>query len=264
MRYFFIITFIFISYFANSQTLVLEGTYQGKNLYVQNPYASSGVGFSTVDVKINGEVFPGEINSSAFEVDFTYFELKMGDPVVVSIDHKEEQPKPRVLNPEVLKPRSTFDLVNQEILTDGTYSFTTKNETAKLPFVVQQFKWNKWVTVGEIEGKGTPNENTYTFNVPLHHGNNKIRVVQFDFDFTRKSTRVPSETASIKSSIAEVKIIETDKKAIKLSSESMYEIYDVYGNLNKKGYGMEIDISNLNKGVYYINYDNKTEQFYKK
>lgn len=264
MKYFFITAFIFISYFANSQTLVLEGTYQGKNLYVQNPYASSGVGFSTVDVKINGEVFPGEINSSAFEVDFTYFELKMGDPVVVSIDHKEAQPRPKVLNPEVLKPRSTFDLVKQDISTDGTYKFTTTNETAKLPFVIQQFKWNKWVTIGEIEGKGTPIENTYEFNVPLHHGSNKIRVVQYDFDGKRKSTRVPADAASVKSDLPEVKILETDKKMVKLSSESMYEIYDVYGNLNKKGFGSEIDISNLNKGVYYINYDNKTEQFYKK
>ncbi len=264
MKYFFLYSFVFISYFANSQTLVLEGTYQGKNLYVQNPYASSGVGYSTVDVKINGEVFPGEINSSAFEVDFSYFELKMGDPVVVSIDHKETQPKPKVLNPEVLKPRSTFDLVKQDIAKDGTYTFSTTNETAKLPFVIQQFKWNKWVTIGEIEGKGTPNENTYEFSVPLHHGSNKIRVVQFDFDGTRKSTRVPAESATVKSDLAEVKIIETDKKVVKLSGESMYEIYDVYGNLNKKGYGSEIDISNLTKGVYYINYDNKTEQFYKK
>ena len=30
--------------------IVLEGHYQGKNLYVQNPFAGSGVGFCTFEV----------------------------------------------------------------------------------------------------------------------------------------------------------------------------------------------------------------------
>ena len=47
--------------------IVLEGHYQGKNLYVQNPFAGSGVGFCTFEVTINGEVTTDEVNSSAFE-----------------------------------------------------------------------------------------------------------------------------------------------------------------------------------------------------
>ena len=40
------------SSFAAS-TVILEGNYQGKNLFVQNPFAGSGVGFCTFEVTIN-------------------------------------------------------------------------------------------------------------------------------------------------------------------------------------------------------------------
>ena len=58
--------------------IVLEGHYQGKNLYVQNPFAGSGVGFCTFEVTINGEVTTDEVNSSAFEIDFANFQMKVG------------------------------------------------------------------------------------------------------------------------------------------------------------------------------------------
>jgi hypothetical protein len=44
----------------------------------------------------------------------------------------------------------------------------------------------------------------------------------------------------------------------------MYEVYNEYGNIVKKGVGHEVDISNLTKGTYYFNYDNKTDEFIKK
>ncbi len=46
--------------------------------------------------------------------------------------------------------------------------------------------------------------------------------------------------------------------------ETMYEIYDQYGNIVKKGYGSKIDVSNLPKGGYFLNYDNKMGEFIKK
>jgi hypothetical protein len=48
------------------------------------------------------------------------------------------------------------------------------------------------------------------------------------------------------------------------SSETMFEIYDQYGNIVKRGYGNKIDCSNLPKGGYFLNYDNKMGEFIKK
>ncbi|MOA58722.1 hypothetical protein D3C78_1831680 [compost metagenome] len=45
--------------------------------------------------------------------------------------------------------------------------------------------------------------------------------------------------------------------------ETKYEIYDAYGNIVKKGIGSSVPCSNLLKGAYYINFDNKTEKFFK-
>ena len=47
-------------------------------------------------------------------------------------------------------------------------------------------------------------------------------------------------------------------------TETMYEIYDQYGNVVKRGFGSSIDATNLTKGGYFLNYDNKMAEFIKK
>lgn len=81
--------------------IAAEGTYQGKNLYVQNPYTSSG-GFCVTRVMVNEYESTVGIESSAFEIDFQQFQLKIGDAVLVRILHHPGC-TPKVLNPEVLK-----------------------------------------------------------------------------------------------------------------------------------------------------------------
>src|SRR5688572_29323017 len=50
-------------------TIVIDGQYQDKNIYVQNSVSSSGVGFCAYEVRVNGQITNDEINSSAFEID---------------------------------------------------------------------------------------------------------------------------------------------------------------------------------------------------
>lgn len=251
--------FSFTAIFAVS-TIVLEGNYQGKNIYVQNPFAGSNVGFCVQEVRVNGEVTTDEINSSAFEIDFKIRGLKVGDKVEVKIFHKDDC-KPKVLNPEVLKPKSTFEIVSMKIDAQGTLKWSAKNETGKLPFIVEQFRWNKWVKVGEIEGKGTAEPNEYSFKVSPHSGKNQFRVKQVDYtNQPRLSKPVDYMSNSAAVTFAPVKA----SKDITFSSETMYEIYDQYGNVVKKGFGKVVDVSNLQKGIYYLNWDNQIGEFVKK
>lgn len=262
MKQLFILVFLLASAVTSfGGVIVLEGNYQGKNLYVQNPFAGSGVGFCTFEVTVNDQVTTDEINSSAFEIDFSAFQLAMGDKVTIKIKHKDDC-KPKVLNPEVLKPKSTFEVVSMKVDKDGTLTWVTKSESGKLPFVVEQFRWNKWVKVGEVEGKGKPEQTTYTAKVAPHSGENKFRVKQIDYSGQPKY----SEPVKFRSMSPEITFapIKTDKE-ITFSSETMFEIYDMYGNIVKKGNATKVDISNLQKGAYYINYDNKTgEKFIRK
>lgn len=243
---------LYVSSYAG--TLVLDGHYQGKNLFIQNPFSEAGVGFCVFEVTVNDQIATDEINSSAFEVDMNNFGLKPGDAVVVKIRHKDGC-TPVVLNPEVLKPKSTFDIVKQSIGSDGTYTWTSSNETGELPFIVEQKRWNKWVKVGEVMGVGKPGEHTYTFKVTPHAGENIFRVKQVDL------TRRSRFSEAVKYTDPSVAVVtwgpQKPKEEITFSANTLYEIYDQYGNIVKRGYANKIDISTLKKDLYYLNYDNK-------
>lgn len=260
-----IATFLLLLSFLNvslvqAGTIILEGNYQGKNLYVQNPFSGTGVGFCTFEVKVNGNVTTDEINSSAFEIDLANFQLPVGEKLVIAIKHKDDC-RPKVLNPEVLKPKSTFELVDIKVSNNGQLDWSTKNESGKLPFIVEQFRWNKWIKIGEVEGKGTPSANAYQFQVIPHSGENMFRVKQVDYSNEANI----SKTARYRSLAQEVKLKGAKiSKLLEFTSETMYEIYDSYGNIVKKGYSANVDCENLKKGIYYVNYDNKTEEFVKK
>ena len=160
--------------------IVVEGKYQDKNLYIQNGYAGNGVGFCTYEVTINGVTSTDEVNSSAFEIDFAAFQIKPGTPVIVEIKHKDDC-VPKVLNPEALKPKATFEVVNINIDKNGLLNWSTKNEMGSLPYVVEQFRWNKWIPVGEVKGNGAMDKNSYSFQTTAHSGENKFRVKQVGY-----------------------------------------------------------------------------------
>lgn len=251
------------------QEMVLEGTYQGQNLYVQNPFASSGVGFCVINVTINGQQSIDEINSSAFEIDFSSYQIVKGAPVEVKIEYKDDC-TPRVLNPDVLRPSSTYIVTSMDITSDGVLTFSTTNESGKLPFVVEQKRWNKWIKVGTVKGKGSNGKNDYSIKLKPHSGKNTFRIKQVDF--TRKP-RYSQEKKLIRSSVKEVFIANENLLKIEGSLSfkddggkevaTLYEIYNTTGLLVKKGYGSKVDLGDLKKGDYFVNYDNKMGQIKK-
>lgn len=238
-------------------TIILEGKYQQKNIYVINSISAEGVGYCVFEVSVNGDVTSDEINSSAFEIDLSVFGLKLGDDVVIAIKHKEGC-EPRILNPGALEPRPSFEVTSMEIAPSGLLTWETINEQGALPFFVQQFKWNKWVTVGEVTGKGTSVKNSYTFQTPQVSGLNKFRVTQKSSE-GRERNSDPTEYTSDKPAVT----FSYDKKSARLvfSAETNYELYNAYGQILKRGFGNSVDLSNLFKDTYYISFDSVTERF---
>lgn len=264
LKFLLLVLFTAASGIYSYANLSIEGSYQGKNLYVQNPEDGDGFGFCATKVTVNGDVMPGGCSSSAFEIDFSLFNIEIGEPVFIVIEHSDGC-KPKILNPEVLLPRSTFNTTLIDVSPSGKLSWSTTNEQGKLPFIIEQYRWNKWVQVGEVLGKGTPGANEYEFQVTPHSGENTIRVVQIDHSGTKRT----SKEVKFKSTIPPV-----EKNPVKVKDvinftangsavETKYEVYDAYGNIVKKGVGSSVPCSNLLKGAYYINFDNKTEQFFK-
>lgn len=233
-----------LSLFSFSQEITLDGVYQGENLLVMNPFASSNVGFCVYEVRVNGEVTTDEINSSAFEIDLGLYQFNIGDKISVVIKHKQNC-LPKVLNPEVLKPRSTFQVTYIKVKRDNKLYWTTVGESGSLKFVVEQYRWNKWVAVGEVMGKGTPGQNEYVVDIHPHCENNRFRVKQVDY--SRKPRY--SKEARYRSMDPCVTYSPTKKitNEIIFSAETMFEIYNPFGNLVLKGFGKSVDVSGLKK-----------------
>ena len=164
-----------------------------------------------------------------------------------------------------LKPRSTFNIESIKIdPKTGRLIWVTSGEMGSLPFIVEQYKWNKWVKVGEVPGKGTPSLHSYSVPVHFHSGLNRFRVKQVDY------TKKPhySQVITYKSNTPPVTFKPGNGKKVSdkiyFSAPTDYEIYDYYGRLKLKGYSKTVDVSSLPKGTYFINYGNKTEIFIKK
>lgn len=245
-----------------SANLSVEGHYQGKNLIVQSPQAEDGFGYCISRITVNGQLSSAGYQTSAFQIDLTEFNINIGDPVLVLVEH-EEGCKPKLINPEVLLPKSTFILNSISCTPSGNLSWSTTGESGKLAYQIEQYKWNKWIVIGEVSGNGTSALNEYTFLVSPHSGENKVRVTQTD---NTGKKRVSKEVAFNCSDCPEPKmkkgddaiVFENNGKPVK----TKYEVFDTYGNLVKKGMNSMIDCGNLKKGIYHVNYDNKYEKYF--
>ncbi len=244
---------------VSAGVVVIDGKYQNKNLYVQNSLSNSGVGYCAYEVSVNGQVSNDEVNSSAFEVDLSQYQLKFGDDVSIKIKHKDGC-IPKILNPEVLKPKPTFDIISFNIDPSGDLKWKTKSESGSLPYIVEQYRWNKWVYVGEVQGKGTAEEHEYSFQATLHSGENKFRIKQVGHTNQPKF----SSSVAITSGKSKVTYNYSRSAEVQFSDETLFEVYDFYGTIVKKGFGKKIDMTNLTKGGYYLCYDNIVEEFKKK
>ena len=245
---------------GEDNVIVLEGSYQERNVYVINSVSDFGVGFCTYEVKVNGTVTTDNINSSAFEIDLTQYSFEQGSPVFIEIKYKEGC-IPKVVNPNVLMPKPTFQCKNIDLKKDGSLRWTVTDEKGALPFVVQQFKWNKWINIGEVMGKGTAGENSYQFNIDLVSGSNKVRVIQKGFN----GTKVVSTVATITS---DAPTVEWDynrrEQKVTFDQATAYELYDKFGRLKKRGFGTSMDVSNMDVERYWLSFDNVTIPFEKR
>ena len=265
-KYFVITLFLISNFFVKDSfagEIVLDGIYKGENLYVENPYASTGVGFCVSEVLVNGRTTTDEINSSFFEIDLSIYNFRYGALIKVIIKHKKGC-TPRVLNPEVLTPESTFEIKNISVDKDGFLNWTTVKEHGSLPFIIEQYRWNKWIRIGSVKGKGTGGENRYRYSIDFNSGNNKFRIKQIG----NKQKAHYSQNVEYFKKVPAITFIpgnggKTSSK-IYFSGFTHYEIYDYFGKLVKTGADNDIDVKKLKPGTYFLNYDNKTETFIKR
>jgi len=259
-----LITYLLVSFsfLSSAQSyLDLNFRYQGENVYIQNPFANLRPGFCADSVFVNDSLIKVEINDSAFEIDLSNVGLEIGQLIYIKVFHQNDC-LPKVLNTNWGRPRSTFEIEDISIDTNGILKWSTTNEQGKLTYIVEQYRWNKWIKVSEVVGKGLPTLNEYKDTIALHSGLNKIRVKQpNNFEKSRISKTI--EVYSPMPDCFPKRISVTPGYKIEFEQETLYEVFDKDGNLIKKGWNKVIDCSNLKKGIYFLNYDNKTGEVFR-
>ncbi len=229
----------------------LSGIYQGKGLFMHNPTNMNSDSFCIYKILVNSAQITDNIKFSAFKLDLGTQNIKKGDTVKVEIFYKNDcYPLTIHIDSGII---STAKIVSMNI-SDRKLNWQTNNERNKLVFEIEQYRWNKWVKIGEVDGVGTPQNNQYSFYAIPYSGENKMRVKQISEVYLSSSIKWKSTQPEVKFTI------QKHPKEIQFTEQTMYEIFDSSGGLVKKGWAQTISYDNLPKGIYTLNYDNFTAE----
>ncbi len=240
--------------------LLFHGNYSGQNIIVLNPAKDNH--FAVKEVYVNHIRFQDEIRTQAFEIDLQQFFLKEGDTLILKIIYSPEIGIPSIYNPDALKRKNFFQFVNawadkktQQI------SWTIETNFLSESFELEHYRWDKWMTINLVQPEDMQTNNTFTTSFEPHSGRNLFRVKYIDSDgqiFYSNDIRYTSK-------IKEVNLISDKvKDIIEFSDSTMYQLYNQNGVLVMDGLESAINVDFLEKGKYFLNYDNKTVVINKK
>ena len=110
-------------------------------------------------------------------------------------------------------------------------------------------------------GNGTTVKNVYRFQAQLTSGLNKFRVMQKSYEGDIRKSQV----CEVNSNVEAVNFrYDKKSKTVFFSSETSFELYNVFGQIVKRGRGTSIECASLTKGEYWVSFDNVIEKFLKK
>lgn len=145
--------------------------------------------------------------------------------------------------------------------TGATSVCVKTNSSARVYFEI--FRWNKWVKIDSASIK-EPADTCLQKTLRLHSGQNAIRI--------RVADSVTGKTISLSENIRVNNGKETERcvfarvcgpsDSLQLTTITMWEIYDSQGYKIRTGTSKSIPLIGLAKGGYYLNYDNKTAEFF--
>lgn len=172
---------------ASVQTMPIEktipvvefsGLYIGKNVYVQNPFRGTGVGFCIDSIIVNDTLKFKQITSSVVEITLDMFE-KCVDTLAIKMYHCSDC-LPKVLGPELITPKLTTEFESISIDENGLLSWKTKNESWIGNFSIQRFEDTIWHLEKTLVSKGGEcfRNNEYFETVNLNKGVNTFRIVK--------------------------------------------------------------------------------------
>ncbi len=109
-----------INYKRLAHRMIIEGVYNGKDLYMSNGFGKDGIGYCVTELKVNGNYTADEINASVFRVDLGVHKLKLGEKFTITMVYKDScmGSDPLMMNQGVIKERDPSG--NNTLIVEGT------------------------------------------------------------------------------------------------------------------------------------------------
>lgn len=227
------------------------GVYQGKSLFIQNPYDQEINGFCITSVSINGKQQAFNYKLSAIKIDFTG--MSKNSPVTIRITHRAGC-SPIIINRDAINYHTTFSF--QEIsVTDSVLVWQTRGEREHTRYVLERYENGIWLEQDTIPAEGTFGGSMYVHFPEIKEGANKLRLRYIfpggNYLYSREiDFHHYPEPVTFTPFVAERELV--------LSRAARYEIFDAGGDLVLTGKGATVDISKLPRGEYVI-YFNDTD-----
>lgn len=261
VRYFTLLILIFAGTYAftQSKTDTVKGKFYGENLYIFNPSVSSSE-FCIKRLIVNDDTVQEQLNSNAIELDLINMGLDDKADILVIIEHSINC-KPIVVNIEALLPPNPFKFSRPKIR-DNTVQWYIYGVPSDYNFEVQHKKWDKWETVTEVSPLDTIRSRYYEAEVKLHSGDNEFRL----YTTNLKGDEVYSRESRYRPPYLDKVELESDrvKEELIFSRQTEYRIYNENNEMMLSGYARYVDVKSLQRGKYWLKYDNRVTQFKKK
>lgn len=243
---------------AQLDSLVISGTYQGKALYVQNPYITAQNQFCISRVEVNGTAILDHPRASAVRVDPGYLGIAIGEVVEIVLLHWPDCTL-RIVNPEVIIFQQKFELFSLSIGT-AYLRWQARGELVGGYFTVQRLVYGDWQNLKRVEATAGRDIHHYQHKPEHAPGLNEYRVCYQDKLLSEQCSEVQRyEYSAPPVTFSPTRV--TDK--MQLSRAVFFEILDEYGNQILKGESKTIPLRRLPTGTYYIVLEGEKHQFYK-
>ncbi|MEQ6168872.1 MULTISPECIES: hypothetical protein [unclassified Ekhidna] len=232
----------------------LAGVFQGKTLFIQNPFDRNDRKFCVDKVFINEREVDINYNLSALKIDFEGYDLYT--PVKVRLVHKDSVCAPTIINPEAILFHTIFRFVDVS-LTDSALVWSTKGESGVGEFEIEKLMNGVWVDQEIREALGRYEGAQYMYYPNLDEGANKYRI-RYNFPAGRRNDYLYSREVEYDHYPEPVEFRpKSAKTRLFLSRVTHYEIYNDGQKLVLEGQGKEIDVTVLRQGRYVIYFNGR-------
>jgi hypothetical protein len=230
------------------QVIELDGLYNGRNVYVQSP--GEGSDYCVTSIEVNGLILNDLPKQAAFEIPLDRQFLTVGDSVHIVIRHQDGC-KPKVIHTAGCV-FSKKESIGHFSATDGLLSWTYQNPPPGYRWIVQQYRWDHWDSIGVVL---TDMDRTdYFFQVTsMHSGDNLFRLI----GSTGNTRNGLSEELHVPGDHEPVEMtFHKRQQYVVFSAPTYFRLVNEKGQLVKEDSSQSFQLGELPKGVYFLLYDN--------